>query len=189
MTEEFATNLIYLRGLNNLTQQELGDAIGVSPSQISRYESGVARPRKTVMGKLAAVLGVSTDDLVKPMLHQHYPDTTPREDDVELIFEVTFKKLGPIKCSLHFTRDQHKKITQDYATMSDSERNQYLGNFMIKAMADALAADGSPVLSGDPDEAITKASARFFAPKDYMDEIRATPLYDEHVGTVDKPSD
>ncbi|UXZ43607.1 helix-turn-helix domain-containing protein [Pseudomonas soli] len=63
MTTEFANNLIRLRGANNLTQQELGDASGVSPSQISRYEAGQARPRKTVMGKLADALGVSVDEL------------------------------------------------------------------------------------------------------------------------------
>lgn len=63
MNTEFATNLIRLRGEKNLTQQELGDASGVSPSQISRYEAGQARPRKTVLGKLADALGVSVDEL------------------------------------------------------------------------------------------------------------------------------
>ncbi|WP_225903895.1 helix-turn-helix domain-containing protein [Pseudomonas shirazica] len=64
MTTDFANNLIRLRGASNLTQQELGDASGVSPSQISRYEAGQARPRKTVMGKLADALGVSVDELL-----------------------------------------------------------------------------------------------------------------------------
>ncbi|MGV6396997.1 helix-turn-helix domain-containing protein [Pseudomonas caspiana] len=63
MTNEFAANLIYLRGEKDLTQQELGDAAGVSPSQISRYEAGVAFPRKTVLRKIADALGVSADEL------------------------------------------------------------------------------------------------------------------------------
>lgn len=63
MTTEFAINLIRLRGEKNLTQQELGDAIGVSPSQISRYEAGQARPRKTVLRKLADALDVEVDQL------------------------------------------------------------------------------------------------------------------------------
>ncbi|WP_020190736.1 helix-turn-helix domain-containing protein [Pseudomonas putida] len=66
MSNEFAMNLVYLRGEKNLTQQQLGDAIGVSPSQISRYEAGQAMPRKTVMRKLADVLGVSVEQLSKP---------------------------------------------------------------------------------------------------------------------------
>lgn len=184
MTEEFANNLIYLRGLNDLTQQELGDAVGVSPSQISRYEAGAAKPRKTVMAKLAAVLGVSPpEDLEKPMSRDHFPDTSRRDDDVELLFEVTFKKLGPIRCSLHFTRDQHKKIAQDYASMTETERNQYLGDFMVKAMVGAAETDGTLALLGDPEDAITNASARFFAPKEYLDEIRDTPLHDAFVSS------
>ncbi|NMX92620.1 helix-turn-helix transcriptional regulator [Pseudomonas sp. WS 5027] len=62
----FATNLIYLRGERNLTQQELGDVVGVSPSQISRYEAGTARPRKTILGKLAGALGVAPGVLENP---------------------------------------------------------------------------------------------------------------------------
>lgn len=65
MHNDFATNLIYLRGEKNLTQQELGDAAGVSPSQISRYEAGMAKPRKTVLRKLADALGVSVDHLTR----------------------------------------------------------------------------------------------------------------------------
>jgi len=67
MSNVFATNLIYLRGERNLTQQELGDVVGVSPSQISRYEAGTARPRKTVLGKLAAALGVAAEVLDSPL--------------------------------------------------------------------------------------------------------------------------
>lgn len=67
MSNVFATNLIYLRGEKNLTQQELGDVVGVSPSQISRYESGTARPRKTILRKLAAALGVATNVLERPI--------------------------------------------------------------------------------------------------------------------------
>lgn len=64
MNENFARNLIYWRGEKNLTQQQLGDAAGVSPSQISRYEAGTAHPRKTVLRKIADTLEVSTSELV-----------------------------------------------------------------------------------------------------------------------------
>jgi transcriptional regulator with XRE-family HTH domain len=63
MSNDFATHLIYLRGEKNITQQELGDAAGVSPSQISRYEAGHAMPRKTVLRKLAGALGVTVEEL------------------------------------------------------------------------------------------------------------------------------
>jgi transcriptional regulator with XRE-family HTH domain len=63
MSEEFATKLIALRVEKDLTQQQLAHAVGISSSQISRYESGLAMPRKTVMLKLAKALGVATEDL------------------------------------------------------------------------------------------------------------------------------
>lgn len=64
MSNDFPSRLIELRGNKNMTQQELGDAAGVSPSQISRYEAGSAMPRKTVLTKLAAALDVTPQDLL-----------------------------------------------------------------------------------------------------------------------------
>ncbi|ANH98933.1 hypothetical protein A8L59_16425 [Pseudomonas koreensis] len=65
MSTDFASRLIRLRGDKNLTQQELGDAVGISHSQISRYEAGQAMPRKTVLRKLAEALGVSVEEFQK----------------------------------------------------------------------------------------------------------------------------
>lgn len=63
MSTDFANRLISLRGEKNLTQQQLADAVGITPSQISRYESGQAKPRRTVLFKLAKALGVTVSDL------------------------------------------------------------------------------------------------------------------------------
>ena len=65
MSTDFASRLIRLRGDKNLTQQELGDAVGISHSQISRYEAGQAMPRKTVLRKLAEALGVPVEEFQK----------------------------------------------------------------------------------------------------------------------------
>ncbi len=63
MSTDFANRLISLRGEKNLTQQQLADAVGITPSQISRYESGQAKPRRTVLFKLAMALGVTVAEL------------------------------------------------------------------------------------------------------------------------------
>jgi len=63
MSTDFANQLISLRGGKNLTQQQLADAVGITPSQISRYESGQAKPRRTVLFKLATALGVTAEQL------------------------------------------------------------------------------------------------------------------------------
>lgn len=63
MSRNFAENLVRFRAIKGLTQQQLGDLAGVSPSQISRYEAGDARPRRATMRNLAEALEVSVDDL------------------------------------------------------------------------------------------------------------------------------
>lgn len=63
MSRDFAETLVRYRALRGLTQQQLGDLAGVSPSQISRYEAGTAKPRRTVMQNLADALDISIDDL------------------------------------------------------------------------------------------------------------------------------
>lgn len=65
MSNDFATKLISLRSAQNLTQQQLADAVGITPSQISRYESGQAKPRKIILLRLADALGVSSTELLQ----------------------------------------------------------------------------------------------------------------------------
>lgn len=91
MSNDFAMNLIYLRGEKNLTQQELGDAIGVSPSQISRYEAGQAMPRKTMLRKLAEALGVTIDQLTQPDMVKVLMEQGSPSGDAEK-WEVTVPK-------------------------------------------------------------------------------------------------
>lgn len=84
MPNEFAARLIRLRGDKNLTQQELGDAVGISPSQISRYEAGQAMPRKTVLRKLAEALNVTILDLAPDKNHMLVVGNKRREAPVDM---------------------------------------------------------------------------------------------------------
>lgn len=58
-----------LRGERHLTQEELGRAIGLDRSRISRYEKGRVGLNGWNVVRLAEVLGVTTDELlgVKPV--------------------------------------------------------------------------------------------------------------------------
>ena len=60
----FADNLIELRKLNNFSQEELAEMIGVSRQTLSKYETGESLPDVNKCRILADVLGVSIDDLV-----------------------------------------------------------------------------------------------------------------------------
>lgn len=59
-----ATNLIELRKINNLTQQEFADAIGFSDKSISKWERGLAVPTVDILIKIANYYGLTVNDLI-----------------------------------------------------------------------------------------------------------------------------
>ncbi|TBV01229.1 helix-turn-helix domain-containing protein [Phytopseudomonas dryadis] len=68
MTDSFGEKLSRRRNELGLTLRELGDIIGISGSQISRYEAGQAKPRRKVLVRLAEALGMDPADLVEKYL-------------------------------------------------------------------------------------------------------------------------
>lgn len=60
----FAQTLKRLRQEKSLSQQELGDLIGVHVRQVSKYEMGTSLPTLERIRRMAEVLEVSADELV-----------------------------------------------------------------------------------------------------------------------------
>lgn len=60
----FKDNLISLRKIHNLSQEELADRIGVTRQTLSKYETGESLPDIDKCMALANVFEVSLDDLV-----------------------------------------------------------------------------------------------------------------------------
>ena len=73
----FGEKLRYLRRKNNLTQKQLGMAVGFPENtadvRIAQYETNARMPREELLKKLAQVLGVQKDILTVPVL------TKPKE--------------------------------------------------------------------------------------------------------------
>ena len=57
-------NLIQLRKLNHMSQDELADQIGVSRQTLSKYETGESLPDIERCKRLADIFGVTVDDLI-----------------------------------------------------------------------------------------------------------------------------
>ena len=57
-------NLKEIRLKRGMTQQELADAVGITQSQIARYESGETQPSLETLRKLAAALDCTLDELI-----------------------------------------------------------------------------------------------------------------------------
>ena len=61
----FKDNLMSLRKMKGLSQEELADKINVSRQTLSKYETGESLPDVEKCKQIADVLDVSRDDLVK----------------------------------------------------------------------------------------------------------------------------
>ncbi|MCR5615460.1 MAG: helix-turn-helix domain-containing protein [Saccharofermentans sp.] len=60
----FKDNLLALRKIHDMSQEELADAIGVSRQTLSKYETGESLPDIEKCMLIANVFGVSVDDLL-----------------------------------------------------------------------------------------------------------------------------
>ena len=60
----FHENLVSLRKINQMSQEELAEKIGVSRQTLSKYETGEALPDIEKCKILADIFDVSMDDLV-----------------------------------------------------------------------------------------------------------------------------
>lgn len=57
-------NIRYLRRLHSYTQQQLADKIGITRSSLGAYEEGRAEVRTQVLEQMAALFGVSINELI-----------------------------------------------------------------------------------------------------------------------------
>lgn len=60
----FSENLVELRKLNNYSQEDLAERIGVSRQTLSKYETGESLPDIEKCRQLAEVFSVTVDDLI-----------------------------------------------------------------------------------------------------------------------------
>lgn len=79
---EFRANLLRLRKARKLTQLELANLLDVQPRLVSRWETGETKPQFDHMVRLAEVLEVSLDQLVRG-----------EETSTKLAFEIRNKRL------------------------------------------------------------------------------------------------
>ena len=61
----YGEKIKYFRKKKNLTQDKLGQKIGLSGVAIMRYEKEQRRPSKDIVEKMADVFGISPDDILE----------------------------------------------------------------------------------------------------------------------------
>ena len=61
----FKNNLKKLRQLNNLTQQNIADLIGINLQSYQKYEQGDREPKFNILEKIKIALNCTYDDLLE----------------------------------------------------------------------------------------------------------------------------
>lgn len=61
------TAIYEYRKNRKMTQRELAEAVGVTASAITQYETGARKPDIVTLKKLASVLHCTTDQLLEPI--------------------------------------------------------------------------------------------------------------------------
>ena len=81
----FGEKLRALRQGSNLTQQQLGELIGVAKSVVSYYEQGDRCPSQDVLIKIASTVHTSTDDLLGLEKKRTIDVSDLSEDDIKAL--------------------------------------------------------------------------------------------------------
>lgn len=103
----FGDNLISLRKMNQLSQEELAAKIGISRQTLSKYETGEALPDIEKCKALADIFNVSMDDLVNydneanglgvPPKGKHFFGMVKVGDKGQIVIPVKARKLFHIE--------------------------------------------------------------------------------------------
>lgn len=107
MTVEMGSKIKQLRTERSMTQEEMGNALGVSAQAVSKWESGLTMPDIQLLPELAVLFGVSIDDLFS------ITDESRLDRIDNLIAHVRFLKEADFADAERFLRqkmaeDQHK---------------------------------------------------------------------------------
>jgi transcriptional regulator with XRE-family HTH domain len=63
-SEALGRRILQLRNRRGLSQGDLANRVGSTPTQISKYERGAYEPKAELLARLADALGTSTDFLI-----------------------------------------------------------------------------------------------------------------------------
>jgi len=100
-----------LRKKKGLTQQELGDKVGVGFRAVSKWENGVTLPDISIISELSKVLGINVDQLLCPAGYYSNLDKKTFKKKIKLsIFPEN--KIDNYK-SKHSYKEENYKVLRD----------------------------------------------------------------------------
>lgn len=103
-----------LRRERNITQEELGELVGLTAKAISRYENSTSYPDITLLPILANIFEITVDELLDVDIYK-------KEHEIKEILEENhkYKHLGEVEKSIELLRNALLKYPNNYKIMEE----------------------------------------------------------------------
>jgi type I restriction enzyme M protein len=114
LKNDLPTTLRTLRATHNLTQEQLGDRLGVSFATVNRWEGGLSKPQKAAAAAIQALAveaGIATEELSSQAAAievSRRRARTPKSDDQALTTKPMEQMLWDAACSIRGEKDAAK---------------------------------------------------------------------------------
>ena len=111
----FSDNLKYYLKLNNKTQLDLANAIGVSNTTINNYVKGYNAPRMDKVDKICKYLGVSRSDLMEERIKERIRNT--ENQDISIMVDDLMNNLNSTQ-TLMYKGEPMDEVTKELVRTS-----------------------------------------------------------------------
>lgn len=98
-----------LRKQKGLTQQELGDQVGVGFRAVSKWERGLTLPDISIISDLSKILGISTDYLLSPSSYYSQQHKKTFKEKISIFPE---NKINHYKNKHNYKEENYKVIRE-----------------------------------------------------------------------------
>lgn len=116
-----------LRKQKGLTQQDLGDKVGVGFRSVSKWERGLTLPDITIINEVSKILGISSDELLSGKINKEHKDKK-----LPSKFKITFSIIITLTVILITSFIYYYNQTYTYSLFSESDEYYVDGKIVFE---------------------------------------------------------
>ena len=117
-----------LRNKKGLTQQELGDKLGIGFRSVSKWERGLTCPDITIINELSKILGISSDELLSGKINKESKEN--KDKKVSSKFKIIFSIIITLIVILITSFIYYNNRTYTYSLVSDDKEYYIEGKIL-----------------------------------------------------------
>lgn len=115
-----------LRKQNGLTQQELGDKVGVGFRAVSKWERGITLPDITIINELSKILGISSNELLDGKVTKEIKTKSKISKKLKIVLSISISIIAIFLIT--FLYNYNKTYTYE---LSSTNNNSYIEGQVI----------------------------------------------------------